>query len=92
MSLIVEEIMMTQDDAFKEARRIASETGQGMFVFSTRHYHRNSDRVIEEQTHRYHVGLIVPVHGVQVGTRVTPYAAVQTTYEWQSGRGSQGGQ
>jgi hypothetical protein len=74
---ILEEIMMTEHDAFQEARRIVGETGQTTFVFYTKHYHRSPDGVIQGVTRQYDVGLAVPPHGVQVGDKLCPYSAAQ---------------
>jgi hypothetical protein len=68
--------MMTEHDAFQEARRIVGETGQTLFVFYT-HHHRSPDRVIKGVIRQYQVGLAVPPHGVQVGERVRPYSTAQ---------------
>jgi hypothetical protein len=64
--------MMTEHEAFQEARRIVSETGQPMFVYSTNHHHhhRDPDGVVKEVTRHYDVGVVVPSNGVQVGDRV----------------------
>jgi hypothetical protein len=62
--------VMTEHEAFQEARRIVSETGQPMFVYSTNHHHRDPDGVVKEVTRRYDVGVVVPPNGVQVGDRV----------------------
>jgi hypothetical protein len=59
--------MMTEHEAFQEARRIVSETGQPMFVYFTNHRHRDPDGEI---TRHYDVGVVVPHNGVQVGDRV----------------------
>jgi hypothetical protein len=60
--------MMTEHEAFEEARRIVSETGQMLFVFFTKH--RNPAGVGQEVTRHYDVGIVVPPNGVQVGDRV----------------------
>jgi hypothetical protein len=60
--------MMTEHEAFQEARRIVSETGQPLFVFFTNQ--RNPARVGKEVTRHYDVGIVVPPNGVQVGDRV----------------------
>jgi hypothetical protein len=62
--------MMTEREAFQEARRIVSETGQPMFVYFTNHRHRNPDGVGKELTRHYDVGVVVPPNRVQVGDRV----------------------
>jgi hypothetical protein len=51
--------MMTEHEAFQEARRIVSETGQPLFVFLTNH--RNPARVGKEVTRHYDVGIVVPL-------------------------------
>jgi hypothetical protein len=60
--------MMTEHEAFQEARRIVSETGQTLLVFLTNH--RNPAGVGKEITRHYDVGIVVPPNGVQVGDRV----------------------
>jgi hypothetical protein len=60
--------MMIEHEAFQEARRIVSETGQTLFVFFTNH--RNHAGVGEEVIRHYDVGIVVPPNGVQVGDRV----------------------
>jgi hypothetical protein len=69
--------MMTEHDAFQEARRIVGETGQTLLVFYTKHHHRSPDGVIHGVTRQYDVGLAVPLHGVQVGDKLCPYSAAQ---------------
>jgi hypothetical protein len=68
--------MMTEHEAFQEARRIVSETGQPLFVFFTNQ--RNPARVGKEVTRHYDVGIVVPPDGVQVGDRVRSPSAQGT--------------
>jgi hypothetical protein len=71
---------MTEHEAFQEARRIVSETGQALFVFFTNHHRRDPDGVVKEVTRHYDVGIVVPPNGVQVGDRVrSPSATAQGT-------------
>jgi hypothetical protein len=67
--------MMTEHEAFQEARRIVSETGQTLFVFFTNHH--NHAEAGKEVT-RYDVGIAVPPNGVQVGDRVRSPSAQGT--------------
>ena len=75
--------MLTESEAFHEARRIASETGQAMFVFFTTRHHRDSNGVIQPATRQYDVGIAIPCHGVQVGDRVgLPAVAGHPVSRW----------
>jgi hypothetical protein len=68
--------MMTEHEAFQEARRIVSETGQTWFVFFTNH--RNHAEAGKEVTRYYDVGIAVPPNGVQVGDSVRSPSAQGT--------------